>query len=45
MIELKGSEKLPLKERVRLHIKLLRLLKQGMSIKRAIKECQKEIKN
>lgn len=38
-IEIKGTERLSLYERVKKHIKLLRLLKKGWEVKEAVKLC------
>lgn len=43
MVELKGTENLPIKDRVILHLRLLKYLKQGLSISKAVKLCQKLI--
>lgn len=38
--EIQGTEMLPLKLRLKIHIQLLRLLKQGIELREAVKECQ-----
>lgn len=40
--EIKGTEMLPIKERLHIHIRLLRLLKQGYEVKEAVEKVKGE---
>lgn len=42
--EIKNTWQLPLKDRVLIHLKLLRLLRQRIELKKAVRLCQKPLK-
>ncbi|MBS4760962.1 MAG: hypothetical protein KHX03_09725 [Clostridium sp.] len=42
--EINGTQSLPVGERLRIHIKLLRLLKQGYKLKKAVRLCRIPLK-
>lgn len=42
--EILGTWNLPLKDRVLIHLKLLRLLRQGYKLKRAVRLCKRPLK-
>ena len=42
--EIDGTQNLPVGERLRIHIRLLRLLRQGYKVKRAVRLCKRPLK-
>ena len=42
--EIDGTQNLPVGERLRIHIRLLRLLRQGYNVKKAVRLCKRPLK-
>ena len=42
--EIDGTQNLPIGERLRIHIRLLRLLRQGYKVKKAVRLCKRPLK-
>lgn len=42
--EIEGTQTMPVGERLRIHVKLLRLLRQGYKVKKAVRLCHKPLK-
>lgn len=42
--EIDGTQTMPVGERLRIHVKLLRLLRQGYKVKKAVRLCHKPLK-
>lgn len=42
--EIDGTQNMPVGERLRIHIRLLRLLRQGYKVKKAVKLCKRPLK-